>query len=84
MEISELARNINTREDLICFIHALGKDLENNPDTWENPTLERFLEAIAAWMKSMDRYYINNDLPVPQKPTWRVVGEILMAAKMYE
>ena len=65
------------------FVKALSNDLRENPATWENGSLDRFLEAIAAWVKDMDGYYASQRKLVPD-PDWKVVADILMAAKMYE
>ena len=54
------------------------------PKDWENKTIPQFLEAIASWTEDMEGYYINNRLPIPININWKVIAEILMAAKMYE
>lgn len=84
MTLSEQKNLIRTRKDFVGFVKALSKDLHENPATWENGDLERFLEAIGAWVEDMDGYYLNVGMPVPQQPDWRVVGDILMAARVYE
>ncbi|HYI02784.1 DUF7660 family protein [Hyalangium sp.] len=75
---------IRSNDDLVTFIRSLRADLIEKPDTWENPTLERFLEALAAWTEAMDGYYRNTGQEIPKQPSWKVVGDMLMAAKMYE
>ena len=42
---------------------------------WENPTLERFLEALAAYTA---------DAELPEQPSWRTFAQVLAAAKVYE
>ena len=84
MTLAEHNKSIRSREDFVAFVKALSKDLHDNPATWENANLERFLEALGAWVVDMDGYYINQDKPVPQQPDWKVVADMLMAAKMYE
>ena len=42
---------------------------------WENPTLERFLEALAAYTE---------DAELPEQPSWRSFAQVLAAAKAYE
>lgn len=84
MTLAEHINSIRSREDFVGFAKALGKDLHDNPESWENATLERFLEAVGAWVEDMDGYYINQGKPVPLQPDWKVIGDILMAAKMYE
>jgi hypothetical protein len=78
------AHEVNSREDLVRFIHALLHDLEDNPDDWENPTLDRYLEAMAAWVHDMHGYYRNRGERMPEVLTWRHVADILMAARIYE
>jgi hypothetical protein len=84
MTLAEHNNSIRSREDLVGFVRALGKDLRDDPSSWENVSLERFLDAMGAWMEDMDGYYLNQGKPVPQQPDWKVMGDILMAAKIYE
>jgi len=84
MTLAEQNESIKSREDFVAFVHALEGDLRDNPQSWENNTLERFLDALASWVEDMDGYYINQGKPVPQQPDWKTIGDILMAAKMYE
>jgi hypothetical protein len=84
MALAEYKNSVCSREDFVVFVKALSKDLRDNPATWENGTLERFLEALAAWIEDMDGYYLNQGKPVPQQPDWKVAADMLMAAKVYE
>ena len=84
MTLAEHNNLIRSREDFVAFAKALTKDLHDNPATWENASLERFLEALGAWVEDMDGYYTNQGKPVPQQPDWKVLADMLMAAKMYE
>jgi hypothetical protein len=69
--------NMKTREDAIEAIHKLCSDLQRNPDSWENPTLERYLEAMGAWLEG----YGNKANP---PPSWELIIQMLEAAKIYE
>ena len=73
-----------TREDLARFTRALRDDLLAYEAQWENPTLERFLEAFASWCIDMPGYFASRGEPQPQQPDWRLVGRMLMAASKYE
>lgn len=84
MTLAEHINSIRSRQDFVTFVKVLKQDLQENPETWENNNLERYLEALGAWVEDMDGYYINQGKPVPQQPDWKVAGEMLMAAKMYE
>jgi len=84
MEIFKLVDEIESRQDLIEFIKAQRNDLLKHPSDWENPTLERFLDALAASTKDMDGYFGNRGEQVPSQPSRRLVGNMLYAAKIYE
>ena len=84
MELQEQAEKIQMRDDLALFMQHLIRDFRTNPERWENTSLEAYLEAVAAWIKDMDGYYRNRGETAPQQPTWRQVGEILLAARIYE
>ena len=84
MELREQAEKMQTRDDFVIFMHHLVRDLRTCPEQWENPSLEAYLAAIAAWVQDMDGYYRNRGEQVPQYLTWKHVGEILLAARIYE
>jgi hypothetical protein len=76
---------VNSKEDLADFIEILRDDFIRNPSSWENPTLDRFLDAMAAWVRSMDNYYRNvGQEPPGSSPSWSVFSDILIAGKIYE
>jgi len=84
MKLENMVNSIQSKRDLVEFVYALAEDLEANPEDWENGTLKEFLSAFAAWLNASDSYYRNQGFPVPIEPTWKNVGEMLMAAKIYE
>ena len=53
MDLTEARDSIETRQDLARFVNLLRQDLANNADAWENPTLDRYLEALAGWIADM-------------------------------
>jgi hypothetical protein len=75
---------ISSKDALADFVAELRSDLETSGDSWENPTLDRYLEAMEAWIRDMDGYYKNSGQPVPESPSWRTLADILYAAKIYE
>jgi hypothetical protein len=75
---------IHTKEELANFIEELSEGLINAPDEWENTDLERFLLAMAAWIRSIDIYAKNSDDSEAMHPSWSTFAKILCAAKIYE
>jgi hypothetical protein len=84
MELVEQVKKIQTRDDFVTFVQCLARDIRERPEQWENTSLESYLEAIAAWVQDMNGYYLKCGEKVPQHLTWKHVGEILLAARIYE
>jgi hypothetical protein len=84
MEIHEMVDGIQSKADLVAFVHALTRDLQSRRADWENDTLERYLSALARWLEDSDGYYRNQGREIPVTPTWRNFADMLIAAKMYE
>lgn len=68
---------MKTREDAIAAVRDLLVDLKENPESWENPTLDRYLEALGAWLEAAGKKQ-------DQSPTWDLIVDMLEAAKIYE
>jgi hypothetical protein len=68
---------MKTREDAVLAIRQLLIQLNENTDSWENPTLDRFLEAMAAWLEDSGK---KHDEP----PSWELIIRMMQAAKIYE
>lgn len=84
MSVSPHPNTIKTREDFVSFVYELSKDFRTNPQSWENKDIGAFLEALAGWVEDMDGYYLGQGQSVPDKPDWKNVADMLMAAKIYE
>jgi len=85
MENSKMnSSSVSSKEDLADFIEALRTDFVENSAEWENPTVDKFLDAMAAWVRSMDNYYRNTGNAPVASPTWSVFADMLSAAKIYE
>ena len=74
---------VESARDLIAVITSIRWNLSNRPDEFENPTLERFLDAMAAWLSSFPQSYVNTGQPIPE-PDWRFAAALLRAARVYE
>ena len=70
-----------TRDDAIV---AVVEDLQAHPDSRENATLDRFLEALAGSIDGIEHAYTNEGRTLPEQPSWRLVAELLVMASGYE
>jgi hypothetical protein len=75
---------IKTRKDFVTFVHELLHNLQSTPGEWENRSLESYLEAFAAWVEDCEGFYANRDEKFPEDPSWKFLGEALLAARIYE
>jgi len=76
-KIEDVLAEPATLDDVLATLARLAADRKANPDEWENPTLDRYLAAMEAWLRSFRGR-------TGDAPTWRVVITALEAAKFYE
>lgn len=74
---------VKSREDASQAVRRMLDDLNADPNAWENATLPRFLDALAAVVEGIPNAYANagNVEPVLD---WRHLVEMLVAATGYE
>jgi hypothetical protein len=75
---------VNSPTDLAQIVQQMLSDLLAHPDEWENPTLDRFLVALAASLESLPNLYANRGEQFPDAPTWKTFAEALVRASGYE
>ena len=73
--LTAAAANLSTQEELVSFIANLHADLKNNSATWENATLESYLEAMSGFVA---------DANFNEEPKWRTIAKVLLSASRYE
>jgi hypothetical protein len=84
MEVYELVKKVESKDDFIRFLDALRNDLKSNPNEWENNDLNSYLNAMKAWTVDMEGYFKNQGIELPVSIPWNVFANVLLAAKMYE
>lgn len=73
-----------TLGDVQRVVHEMRADLLAHPGEWENPTLDRYLDAFAATLDALESLHVNRGEQLPDQPTWRLVAELLVKASGYE
>jgi len=74
-----------TRIDFIQFLKTFRGELNKKETTWENRSLDSFLEAMEGYTEDIQGYYDNMNLGVDaDKATWENFKTILIGATMYE
>jgi hypothetical protein len=76
-------RVVNSKEELISLLFELLDD--NDAIEWDNDTVYSYLQAMAAWLRDCDSYYKNQRIQLDtESPSWRLIGDMLQAASVYE
>jgi hypothetical protein len=74
---------VKSRAEFVAFVAELEDDLKNHPNEWENPTLERFLDALGAWAQGF-RLGVNAQASLDQPETWSLAAMLLLAGRDHE
>lgn len=85
MNDHSLNTQVTDRASFAKFIGELLESLQKDKGSWENDTLERFLEAMQAYTLDIQGYY--NNIEAGQDadhPSWKVFADILRGASVYE
>ena len=69
--------NPGTVDSVLKSLGELNESLRRDPQSWENPTLERYLEAMERWLTALKG-------EVADKPCWELFALMLEAGKDYE
>lgn len=82
--LANMAMSVETREDFVSFTRALQRDLQDRPADWTNANLVTYLEAVASWTEDFDGFFMHEKRPIPKDATWKLLAQILLAARCYE
>jgi hypothetical protein len=73
---------LSGRDQVLEALDELQSELAAG-DTWENDTLPRFLDALAALLGSIENDYVNTGRPIPADP-WELMAAAVRGARAYE
>jgi hypothetical protein len=73
---------VQSHMDVARIVEQMLDDLRAHPDEWENFTLDRFLDALAACLDAL--LSPDSAEPMPTQPTWKLLAETLVRATGYE
>lgn len=74
---------VHTHTDVARVVAQMLTDLQAHPTAWENHTLDRFLEALAASLRDLPGLYANRGDEFPDTD-WKIFAEALIMASGYE
>ena len=74
MELVEILQRVNDRQTFFEFVTALIEDKKKIGESWENSTIEEYLDSAKSWLEDSQRDDIS----------WRLMAEFLYCGKIYE
>lgn len=78
-------QSVSDRQAFVAFLAQLTQEYHQHGEEWENPTLDRFLEALTAWVQSGPGWYERHlGESLPAAGNWTYFAHALKAATMYE
>ena len=77
MPVWEALEQVKDKESFLFFLKRLSEDFAENPDEWQNGTIESYLECIAAWLKSDDDKELAHT-------DYKEMAKLFYAGKIYE
>ncbi|MGW0859169.1 DUF7660 family protein [Streptomyces sp. NPDC002690] len=75
---------VRSRDELVSFVRELRQDCLRRGHEGENRSIDRFLEALAAWMHDAPGWYQNMEKELPEGGDWTFLARALQAATVYE
>uniref|UniRef100_UPI003EBAA853 DUF7660 family protein n=1 Tax=Streptomyces tabacisoli TaxID=3156398 RepID=UPI003EBAA853 len=69
---------------MVAFPRDLHRDFQQRGHEGENPTLDHFLEALAAWIEGSESWYRHVGKELPAAGDWTFFARAFTAATIYE
>jgi hypothetical protein len=89
-KLYEIINDIQTQSELVSFIRTLGDDYKKNKDSWENITIDAYLDAIAAWIDDINKLsnqenkFLNANFTLSNINSLKTIALIFYVGKKYE
>jgi hypothetical protein len=80
MNLMETLEGVKDLDSFFAFVDALIADRRTIGETWENQSVEDYLEAAAAWARDSR----SQDNGISEEATWRTFAIFLYCGKIYE
>ena len=77
-EVDELIEKVDSKEDLFELTRLLAHGYKKGFE--EEQSVADYLNGYAALVRALDSWYKNQNLEVPESPTWNMMGRLLASA----
>jgi hypothetical protein len=85
VDLVEQVEQVGSEADFVAFLCDLRDDYLDNPEQWQNASLEAFLDALVTCAAeiSLHRRPVDENLLDALGSSWKMFAQILLAAKYY-
>jgi hypothetical protein len=80
MSLIEKLEKVTDRDSFLEFVDALIVDRRAMSDTWENQSIDAYLEAASAWARDSS----GQENGIGGEATWQTFATFLYCGKIYE
>lgn len=81
-DITKIIERISGKEDFLSFIQRLVVDYRENPQKWENKSVDEYLQAMLSWIEDFSSSEFN-DIDW-NKIDYITLAKLLYMGKIYE
>lgn len=75
---------VETKEQFLTFVRSLKSSFHDDPNVWENTSIDSYLEGIAGWIEDCEGAYKYRGETLPNHIDWKFIARMLAAASIYE
>ena len=77
-KVDALIENADSKEKLVELTRLMARGYRQGFE--EEQSVADYLDGYAALVRALDSWYKNQDLEVPEHPTWNMMGRLLASA----
>ena len=81
MELHDQLEGVRDQATFLAFVGALAEDRRKRPESWENGSVETFLEAAVAWAEDTE---MGATQGLAEASPWKRAAVFLYCGKIYE
>jgi hypothetical protein len=81
MEVHELLDGVNDQATFLAFVSALAEDRRRNTESWQNDSIQDFLEAALSWAEASE---MGAKQGLADACPWKRAAVFLYCGKIYE
>ena len=75
---------VETKEQFLTFVRSLKVSFQDEPNAWENGSIDSYMEGILGWTTDFEGAYKYRGEVLPNHIDWKFIARMLAAASIYD